>query len=65
MANDGVDSSAVLWPGEEPLETESVFATNGVAEAPFGAIGEVGDWELVLPSTSDRVCSEYGGYAHV
>jgi hypothetical protein len=33
-----------------------------VGEAPFGTIREVGDWELVLPSTSDRVCSEYENY---
>jgi hypothetical protein len=30
-----------------------------VGEIPFGVIGDAKDWELVLPSTSDRVCSEY------
>jgi hypothetical protein len=62
MANEGAIASVVSWPGEEPLETESVFATDGVGEVPFGTIGEVMDWELVLPSTSNRVCSEYKNY---
>jgi hypothetical protein len=62
MENEGVAVSAASWLREEPLETESVFATDGVGEAPFDSIGEVGDWELVLPSTSDRVCSEHENY---
>jgi hypothetical protein len=62
MANEGVAASVVLRPGEEPLETESVFATEGVGEAPFDIVGDVRDWELVLPSTSNRVCSEYENY---
>jgi hypothetical protein len=62
MENEGVAASVVLRPGEEPLETESVFAIEGVNEAPFDIIGEGRDWELILPSTSDRVCSEYGNY---
>lgn len=48
--------------GEEPLETESVFAGDGVAKSPFGSIRPQEDWELTIPSTSDRVCSEYGDY---
>jgi hypothetical protein len=62
MANEGVTASVVSRPGEEPLETESVFAPDGVGEAPFGTIGEVRDWELVLPSTSSKVCSEYDNH---
>ena len=62
MADEGVVVSVVMRPGEEPLETESVFAADGVNEAPFDLIGEGRDWELILPSTSDRVCSEYETY---
>jgi hypothetical protein len=62
MANEGVAAPAASWLGEEPLEIESVFATDGVGEAPFDSIGAVGDWELVLPSTSNKVCSEYENY---
>ncbi|RHN38538.1 hypothetical protein MtrunA17_Chr0c01g0489631 [Medicago truncatula] len=47
---------------EEPQETESILAGDGVGEIPFGSIGRVDDWELLLPSTSDRVCSEYGNH---
>jgi hypothetical protein len=57
MAEEG--KSASSWLGEEPLETEIVFAVDGVGEIPFGTIGDVRDWELILPSTSDRVCLEY------
>jgi hypothetical protein len=59
MADEGVAASVVMRPGEEPLETESVFAADDVNEAPFDLIGEGRDWELILPSTSNRVCSEY------
>jgi hypothetical protein len=63
MANEGVAASVVMRPGEEPLETESVFAADGVNEAPFDLIGEGRDWELIMLSKSDRVCSEYENYA--
>jgi hypothetical protein len=59
MVNEEVVVSAASWLGEEPLETESVFAADGVGEVPFGTIGEVEDWELILLSMSDRVCSKY------
>jgi hypothetical protein len=62
MANEGAVAPAASWLGEEPLETESVFAADGVGEVPFGTISGVEDWELILPSTSDRVCSEYENY---
>jgi hypothetical protein len=57
MADEGM--AATSWLGEEPLETEFVFVVDGVGEAPFGTIGDARDWELILSSTSDRVCLEY------
>jgi hypothetical protein len=62
MADEGAVASAASWLGEEPLETKYVFVVDGVGEAPFGTIGEAEDWGLILPSTSDRVCSEYENY---
>lgn len=35
MANEGAVASVVSRPGEEPLEIESVFATDGVGESPL------------------------------
>jgi hypothetical protein len=61
MVDEGAVASA-SWLGEEPLEIESVFAVDGVGEAPFGTIDEAEDWKLILPSTSDRMCSEYENY---
>ena len=63
MANEEAAALVSSWRGEEPLETESSFAIGGVGEIPFGSIGEVEDWELVLLSTSDRVCSKYENHA--
>jgi hypothetical protein len=62
MAGEEAVASAASWLGEEPLETESVFAVDGMGEAPFGTIDEAEDWGLILPSTSDRVCSEYENF---
>jgi len=53
MANEEAVAPISSWLGEEPLETESAFATNEVGEIPFGSIDEKEDWKLVLPSTSD------------
>ena len=36
-----------------------MFAEGGTGEIRFSAVGQAEDWEVVLPSTSDRVCSEY------
>jgi hypothetical protein len=44
MADEGVVVPVASWLGEEPLETESIFAADGVGEIPFGTIGEVEDW---------------------
>ncbi|KEH20378.1 putative transposase (putative), gypsy type [Medicago truncatula] len=62
MANEEVVALDSSWLGEEALETESIFANDGVGEIPFGPIGNMEDWELMLPSTSDRVCSKYENY---
>ncbi|RHN51864.1 hypothetical protein MtrunA17_Chr6g0473831 [Medicago truncatula] len=59
MENEEVATPASSWWGEEPLEIESVFANDGVGEIPFESIGDVEDWEWMLPSTFDRVCSVY------
>jgi len=62
MAEEEVVAPVITWPGEEPLEMESSFALNETREIPFTSIGRIEDWEVVLPSTSDRVCSEYQNY---
>jgi len=36
-----------------------VFSEGGIGEIPFSYVARSEDWEVVLPSTSDRVCSEY------
>ncbi|RHN40842.1 hypothetical protein MtrunA17_Chr8g0359391 [Medicago truncatula] len=59
MENEEAAALDSSWLGEEPLETESVFANDGVGEIPFGPIGDVEDRELMFSSTYDRVCSEY------
>ena len=46
-------------PREEPFETKSVFSEGGTSEIPFSSVGRSQDWEVVLPSTSDRVCLDY------
>ncbi|RHN74308.1 putative transposase (putative), gypsy type [Medicago truncatula] len=59
MANEEAVALDSSWLGEEPLQMESDFSNDGVGEIPFGSIGDVEDWELMLPSTSDLVCSLY------
>ena len=59
MANEETTTPASSWPGNESLETESVFSEGGTGEIPFSSIGRSEDWEVLLPSTCDRVCSEY------
>jgi len=59
MANEETTVSASAWPGNKSLETESVFSEGSTGEIPFSSIGRSEDWEVLLPSTSDRVCSEY------
>jgi len=59
MANEEDVLPASSWLGEEPLQTESAFAEGGTREIPFSSVGRAKDWEVVLPSIFDRVCSEY------
>jgi hypothetical protein len=59
MENEEAAAPDFSWLGKEPLEMESVFTDDGVGEIPFGPIGNERDWELMLSSTSDRVCSGY------
>jgi len=59
MANEETTAPASAWPGNESLETELVFTEGGTGEIPFSSIGRSEDWEVLLPSTSDLVCSEY------
>jgi len=62
MAEEEIVAPALTWPGEEPLETDLSFALDGTGEIPFSSVGRNEDWGVVLPSTSDRVCSEYENY---
>jgi len=72
MAEEEIVAPALTWPGEEPLETDLSFALDGTTdlsfaldgtgEIPFSSVGRNEDWGVVLPSTSDRVCSEYENY---
>ena len=62
MANEEATALVSSWLGEEPMETESVFVEGGTSEIPFSSVGRAEDWEVVLPSTYDRVCSEYENY---
>jgi len=59
MANEETTAYASTWPGNKSLEIESVFSEGSTGEIPFSSIGRSEDWELLLPSTSNRVCSEY------
>jgi hypothetical protein len=59
VANEEVVALVSTWLGEEPLDTESSFAIDGIGDIPFSSVGEAEDQEVVLPSTSDRGCLEY------
>jgi len=59
MANEETTAPTSAWPRNESLETESVFSKGSTGEIPFSFIGRSKDWEVLLPSTSIRVCSEY------
>jgi len=64
MENEETTAPASAWPGKESLETESVFFEGSTGEIPFSFIGRSEDWEVLLPSTSDRVCSEYENHVY-
>jgi len=53
MANEETAAYVSSWPGEEPLEMESVFSEGGTSEISFSFVGRSEDWEVVLPSISD------------
>jgi len=55
MANEETTVPASAWPGNESLETESVFSKGGTGEIPLCSIGRSEDWKVLLPSTSDWV----------
>jgi len=59
MATEESIAPASAWPGNESLKTEYVFSEGSIGEIPYSFIGRSEDWEVLLPSTSDRVCSEY------
>ena len=59
MAEEEIAVPSSSWLREEPLEAESSFSLDGMGEIPFSVVGRIEDWEVVLLSASDRVCSEY------
>jgi len=61
-SNLGRDSGAAsehFWIGRETLELVSFFSADGVARIPRCLIGKKEDWEVLLPTSSDRVCSRF------
>lgn len=50
-----------FWVGKETLKAVSLFSTNGAARIPRCLIGKKEDWEITLPTTSDRICSRFSG----
>ena len=50
------------WIGDEPLEAISSFASDGTGEVPFKKVGDSSDWEQLVPSTSDRICSRFSDH---
>jgi len=59
MAEQKIAVPDVSWMGDEPLETESSFALARTGEIPFSSVDEIEDWEVILPSKSDRLCLSY------
>jgi len=59
MANEETIVPSSAWPGNKSLETTSVFSEGSTGEIPFRFIGRSEDWEMLLPSIFDWVCSEY------
>jgi len=47
MANEEAYALVSACPGEESLETESMFSEGGTGEIPFGSVGRFEDWEVV------------------
>jgi len=59
MAEEEIVAPALIWLGDEPLEMELSFALGGMGETPFSSVDRIQGWEVVLSTTSDRVCSTY------
>ena len=56
------DNGAVrdhFWVGKETLEAVSLFSTNGATRILRCLIGRKKNCEIILPTTSDRVCSRF------
>jgi len=47
------------WVGKETLKAVLLFSINGVLRIPRCLIGRREDWEIILPTTSDRICSRF------
>jgi len=47
------------WVGKETLETVSLFSTDRAARIPRCLIGGREDWEMIPPTISDRICSQF------
>jgi len=63
MAHNPTEDSRVApdhsWIGKETLETVLLFSTNGATRIPRCLIGRREVWEKILPTTSDRICSQF------
>jgi len=63
MARNPQDDSGATydlsWVGKETLETVSLFSINGKTRIPRCFIGRREDWEMIPPTISDRVCSQF------
>jgi len=47
------------WIGDELLRAMSAFSPEGYDGNSFWLRGRSEDWEVILPSNSDRVCSQH------
>lgn len=47
------------WVGKETLEAVSHFSADGATMIARCLIGRKEDWEILLPSVSDRICSHF------
>jgi hypothetical protein len=63
MASNSIkDSKAAhnhFWVGMETIEAVSLFSTNGAARMPCCLIERKEDWEITLPTNSDRICLRF------
>jgi len=62
VSNSSKDSEALhehFWLGKETLEAVSLFSTDGATRIPRCLIGRREDWVIILPTTSERICSRF------